>query len=70
MGEFKRAAGIWPCGPGMVAGDEGDVVLGALEAVTLGSPEGGKGWAVSPHMQHLLLDSRGQYAGCEIVPKQ
>lgn len=54
----------------MVAGDEGDVVLGALEAVTLGSPEGGKGWAVSPHMQHLLLDSRGQYAGCEIVPKQ
>lgn len=46
--------GVRPCEPSTVAGDEGGVVLGALEAVQLGSPEGGLGWAGSRHMQPLL----------------
>lgn len=64
------AAGIWPCGLGMVAGDEGDVVLGDFEAVKLSSPEGRKGWAVSTHMQPLLLDPQVQDTGGKIMLKQ
>lgn len=46
--------GVGSGGPSAVAGDEGGVVLGALEAVQLGSPEGGLGWAGGRHMQPLL----------------
>lgn len=53
--------GVWPCGPSTVAGDEGGVMLGTLEAVELSSPEGGLGWAGSCHMQPLLhLDPGGR----------
>lgn len=53
--------GVWPCGPSTVAGDEGGVVLGAFEAVKLGRPESGLGWAGSCHMQSLLhLDPGGR----------
>lgn len=44
-----------------MAGDEGGVVLRALEAVQLGSPEGGLGQAGSRYMQPLLhLDPGGR----------
>lgn len=44
-----------------MAGDEGGVVLGALEAVQPGSPEGRLGRAGSRHMQPLLhLDPGGR----------
>lgn len=46
--------GIWLCEPSTVAGDEGGVVLGTLEAVQLGSPQCGLGWAGGCHMQPLL----------------
>lgn len=58
--------GVWPCGSGTVAGNEGCMVLGALKAVQLGSPEAGLGWAGSRHMQPLLhLDpGKGTEAQC------
>lgn len=37
-----------------MARDDGCVVLGALEAVQLGRPEAGLGWAGSRHVQPLL----------------
>lgn len=46
--------GVWLCEPSTVAGDEGGVVLGTLEAVQLGSPQCGLGWAGGCHMQPLL----------------
>lgn len=55
--------GVGSCGPSAVAGDEGGVVLGALEAVQLASPESGLGWAGGRHMQPLLhLDAGGTQA--------
>lgn len=58
--EGKYPPGVWPRGAGPVASDEGGMVLGALEAVHLGSPEGGLGQAGSCHMQPLLhLDPGG-----------
>lgn len=54
----KHPPGVWPRGPVLVAGDERGMVLGALEAVQLGGPEGWLGWAGSCHIQPLLyLDS-------------
>ena len=41
--ERKYPPGIWLHWPDSMAGDERGVVLGALEAFQLGSPEGGLG---------------------------
>ena len=58
--ERKYPPGLWLHWPDSMAGDECGVVLGALEAVQLGSPVGGLGQAGSHHVQPLLyLDPGG-----------
>lgn len=56
----KHPPGVRPRGPVLMAGDERGVVLGALEAVQLGGPEGWLGWAGSCHIQPLLYLDPGE----------
>lgn len=59
--------GVWPRGPGTVAGDESRVVLGGLEAVQPGSPQAGLGGAGSRHVQPLLHLDPGERTQAQCV---